>query len=132
MLGPAIALAWGLSQVNPRRWNKATLVAGALLTVLAGLSFAQLRYWRDAETVLQRTLAINPTSALAQNNMGQVYARHGEFDRAEQSFRASAMSNPDFVPAHLNLVIVYERMPSSPLYEGTVVIVMVPVRVCPG
>ncbi len=110
MLGPAIALAWGLSQVNPLRWNKATVVAGALLAVLAGLSFAQLRHWSNAETVLQRTLAIDPTSALAQNNMGQVYARRGEFDRAEQSFRASAQSNPDFVPAHLNLVIVYEKM----------------------
>jgi tetratricopeptide (TPR) repeat protein len=110
MLGPAIALAWGLSQINARRRSHATVVAGVLLAVLAGLSFAQLRHWRDAETVLQRTLAINPTSALAQNNMGQVYARCGEFDGAEQSFRASAMSNPDFVPAHLNLVIAYERM----------------------
>ena len=79
-----------------------------LLIVLAILSVMQLGYWRDEETVLQRTLAINPCSALAQNNMGQVYAHRREIDRAAQAFRAAADCNPDFIPAQMNLVRVYE------------------------
>jgi tetratricopeptide (TPR) repeat protein len=107
MLGPAIALAWGLSRVTAGRWTTAAGITGAALLVLAILSFAQLRFWRDENSVLQRTLAINPRSALAWNNVG---SRSQDIERAEQAFRKAEECNPDFTPAHINLVRVYERM----------------------
>jgi tetratricopeptide (TPR) repeat protein len=108
MLGPALALAWALTRVTQKHLTGAAALVGVLLIVLAILSVTQLGYWRDEETVLQRTLAINPCSALAQNNMGQVYAHRREMDRAAQAFRAAADCNPDFIPAQMNLVRVYE------------------------
>jgi len=108
MLGPALAVAWALSRVSRSRWTTAAAISGVVLLILAALSVSQLSHWRDEESVLQRTLAINPCSALAQNNLGQVYARRREIDRAEQAFRAAANCNPDFIPALMNLVRVYE------------------------
>jgi Flp pilus assembly protein TadD len=107
MLGPALALAWALGRVDPRRWTSAAAGVGVILMLLGALSFAQLGHWRDEEVVLQRTLAINPCSALAQNAMGQVYARRGDFAAAEKAFRTSAECNPDFIPALFNLVRIY-------------------------
>lgn len=108
MLGPALALAWALDRITVQHWTTAAALVGLLLVAFAVLSFRQLGYWRDEETVLQRTLAINPRSALAQNNLGQIYARRREMDRAAQAFRAAADCNPDFIPAQMNLVRVYE------------------------
>jgi tetratricopeptide (TPR) repeat protein len=108
LLGPALIVAWGLSRLNPSNLRPATWITGALLLVLAALSFHQLSYWQTEEATLRRTLAINPNSDLALNNLGQVYAKKGDLAEAERLFKAAVVSNPDFIAAHVNLVVLYK------------------------
>ena len=107
MLGPALILAWALSRVV-KNWRAAAWITGAALLILAALSFWQLGYWHNEETTLRRTLAINPRSDLALNNLGQICFRKQEFAEAEKLFQAAVASNPDLVPALTNLVILYK------------------------
>src|SRR5262249_43554787 len=67
MLGPALALAWGLAQVR-HRW----LVVGgvALLGVLAIRSVWQAYYWHDTVALFEHELAVHPRSFIAHTTLG--------------------------------------------------------------
>jgi tetratricopeptide (TPR) repeat protein len=109
MLGPALILAWALARVQAERATGAAVVSGIILLVLAVLSFAQLRFWRDPETTLRRTLAINPTSDLALNNLAQIYTRRKEYPEAERLYKAALDANPELVAAYVNLIRIYQE-----------------------
>ncbi|MGO8674063.1 MAG: tetratricopeptide repeat protein [Capsulimonadaceae bacterium] len=74
LLGPAMALAWALSQSKSMA---PIAVAGVLLAILAGVSWKQCGYWRNAETVFRHTLAYNPDSWMAHNNLGVFMVANG-------------------------------------------------------
>jgi hypothetical protein len=108
MLGPALILAWGLSKVA-KHTRIAMWITGAALLMLAVLSVRQLSFWHDEEATLRRTLAINPASDLALNNLGQIYVRKRDFPEAERLFKAAVASNPpDLIAPLTNLVIIYK------------------------
>jgi len=108
MLGPALILAWGLSKVV-KNTHIAAWITGVALLLLAVLSVLQLGYWRNEEATLRRTLAINPASDLALNNLGQIYVRKRDFAEAEKLFKAAVASNaPDLIAPLTNLVIIYK------------------------
>jgi tetratricopeptide (TPR) repeat protein len=111
MLGPALAVAWGLARL--RRERARQIAAGACVlaaVVWTALSVRQLGYWRDPVTNLERTIAVARCSALASTNLGQIYAERGDVENAERNFRAAAECNPDFVIPHKNLVSLYAFM----------------------
>jgi Flp pilus assembly protein TadD len=107
MLGPALAVAYAVSHVPARAARPVAAGGAVVLAALAIASFLQLRFWHDPETLLRRTVAVTPDSALAHNNLGQIYVRRRELEPAEREFRAAADANPDYPPPHVNLVAVY-------------------------
>jgi tetratricopeptide (TPR) repeat protein len=72
MLGPAMAVGFGLARVGARgaRW-----VAGAVVVLLAAGSAIQAGVWRDTRTLFAHALAVNPDSAAAYNNLGAELVR---------------------------------------------------------
>jgi len=55
------------------------------------------------KTALQRTLELNPNLAEAQNQMGYLADREGDFPRAESYFRAAVRASPSYIAAWINL-----------------------------
>jgi hypothetical protein len=73
LLGPALAVAWGLS-VTPKRGRMvAAVLAGVVLLGLAITSMMQTLVWKDSYTLYQYTLRVNGESWIAANNLGNIY-----------------------------------------------------------
>jgi tetratricopeptide (TPR) repeat protein len=87
-LGPitlaAAAVASMRVDVNLRR-----VVPVGVLAVLALLTWRQAGIYRDLETLWRDTLAKNPGSWMAHNNLGLLLADRGQFAAAEAHYRAA-------------------------------------------
>jgi tetratricopeptide (TPR) repeat protein len=95
-IGISIAVAWGVSGICESRpaggtaWWRPWLVASAsgfTILLLAAVAWKQTSYWRNTETVWTRAVACEPKSALAQMNLGAVYAKQGKVDEAISHLR---------------------------------------------
>jgi tetratricopeptide (TPR) repeat protein len=68
-----------------------------LLALLGILSWHQAHIYRDAETLWRATLANDPDSSIARNNLSQVLLGKGEFDQAIELSREVLEHHPDAV-----------------------------------
>ena len=59
--------------------------------------------WRQALTELDQELKVDPTSAEAQYEIGEVYRKHDQLDQAIPAFRRTLQLDPNAVPARLGL-----------------------------
>ena len=112
-----IALAAAALVTGIRRWTSlkgsAEIVACVALAIpLAALTSAQSRQYVNAETLYRTTLARNPSSWMAHNNLA-VIKLHGspaDVDEAIAHIRESLRLYPEHAEAHNNLGLAYQRM----------------------
>lgn len=107
MFGPAMACAFLLD-----RNCKSAVVAG-LITIGIGWSLLagmQVSHWKDDATLYAQTLAVNPASFLAHNNLGLALQRQNQPSDALRHFQAALEINPDFALAHFNLGVLLHDM----------------------
>lgn len=90
MLGPAVGLALVYRDL-PRVVRRILPVA---LVTLACASFAQTSRWKDDVTLYAHTLTVNPRSAMAENNTGQVLEERGRLDEALVHYRRALELDP--------------------------------------
>jgi tetratricopeptide (TPR) repeat protein len=100
MLGPALALAWGLTQ-SPRR----VLAIGCvvILGILGIRSAWQTRYWHTTVSLFEHALTVHPGSALAHNNLGLAMANQGRSTEALHHYTEALRLQPRNAEAHNNL-----------------------------
>jgi Flp pilus assembly protein TadD len=82
------------------------VAAGTLWIVvgwLATLSWNRCELFGDPAALYEATLAKNPTSFLAHNNLGAVYLAHDRNDDAREQFEAAVQLVPDSAEYHYNL-----------------------------
>ena len=106
-LGPIALAAAGLAQFKTGRivlppYFQAAF-CGALLAVLGVLTWRQCGMYTDLQTLWRTTLARNPHSCMALNNLGTVYLNQGRLDEATASFEEALKIEPDDANAHFNL-----------------------------
>lgn len=97
----------GRSLALPRR--AAAMLCLIVLGLLGALTWRQAGWYRDAETLWRRTLAVNPGAWMAHNNLGDLLLRQGRVDEAAEHFAAAARLEPDDAFAHNNLAITLHR-----------------------
>jgi tetratricopeptide (TPR) repeat protein len=103
-IGGIIALvASGITKVLDPFPGCRVIVSGALLLVLGVLTWRQANLYRDSETLWRATLARNPGSWLAHNNLGNGLLQKGKVVEAIAQFRQALQINPDDAAAHYNL-----------------------------
>jgi tetratricopeptide (TPR) repeat protein len=104
-------------------------VAGAVLLVLAALTWGKCHAYRDWETLWRDTIANNPESVLAHYNLGLLLAQTGRQEEAVASYREAARIEPEN-PVLLNnygtALLVAGKLPEA---EGVLAKV---VRLDPG
>ncbi len=111
-IGPAALAGAGAANLGrggrPRAWKPAAL-AGAvvLLITLAVLTRKQAGIYRSGEVLWRDTLAKNPASWLAWNNLGLDSLQKGEVDDAMRNFAAALAINPRDPEANYNLGTAY-------------------------
>jgi Flp pilus assembly protein TadD len=100
MLGPALALAWGLAQVR-QRW---LVVGGAgLLGVLGICSAWQAHYWHDTVSLFEHELTVHPGSFVAHNILGMTLAAQNRLPEAVGYYTEAIRLWPRNSGAHYNL-----------------------------
>ena len=95
-IGLFVAVVWTLNAwamgapASQHRIRRAWLAAAAVLVcfVLGCLTYRQVGYWRDNETLWRYTLGITKRNYVAHNHLGLALAREGRPDEAIAQFRA--------------------------------------------
>jgi protein O-mannosyl-transferase len=102
---PLIAIlalvAAGISSMLPVKAVR--FIAPALVLLLAGLTFQRSRVFSTDERLWVDTLAKNPTSWNAHNNLACIRAEQHQMDEAIGHFETSLKIHPRNAKAHLNL-----------------------------
>lgn len=88
MLGPSLALAFGLARLEARRSPAALRSVGAIcavsIAVLAAISSVQAKYWHDSRSLFGRVLQVDPNSSVALGNLAADAMDHGNLPEAEK------------------------------------------------
>jgi protein O-mannosyl-transferase len=96
-IGLFIAIVWCLAAFIaehriPAPWPG---VAGALVVLILGcLTYRQLGYWRDDETLWRYTLSVTDRNYVAHDNLARVLAEEGRSNEAVVEFRAAEALHP--------------------------------------
>jgi tetratricopeptide (TPR) repeat protein len=104
-----VAMLWKLSRrYLPRRPNYA---AGFVLIIILGAMVWRQGYiYKDLETLWRDTIAKNPYSWMAYNNLGMELGIQGRFDEALPAFRSALRLKPENFKAHFNLGKILSQM----------------------
>jgi tetratricopeptide (TPR) repeat protein len=100
MLGPALALAWGLAQLPSH------VLAIGCMVILGALGIRstwQTRYWHTTMSLFEHALTVHPGSALAHNNLGLATSAQNRFREAIDHYTEALRLRPSYALAHYNL-----------------------------
>jgi tetratricopeptide (TPR) repeat protein len=108
----AAALVTGLRTWTPLKRSAEITACVALAIPLAALTSVQSRQYADAETLYRATLARNPSSWMAHNNLAVIELRgsQADLDEAMVHIQESLRLYPEHAEAHNNLGLAYQRM----------------------
>jgi tetratricopeptide (TPR) repeat protein len=80
-----------------------------LLGCYSILTFNQNKIWKNEIILWKTTLERTPNSPMGYNNLGVVYERKGQLDKAEEYFKKAIELDKNFVLAYNNLGLVYGK-----------------------
>jgi Flp pilus assembly protein TadD len=101
MIGPALALAFALTAVRSARIP--TILTSLVLVAFAARSYAQTSHWLDTETLFRHTLAVNPMSEVAYNQLADRAFMANDFQIAERLARQAIEIQPLHPEAYVTL-----------------------------
>lgn len=106
-LGIIVPAAWLLSATPARK-----LIPTALAAAFAFLTWSQSANYSSADALYRDTISRNPSSWLAENNLGGLLMKlPGRAQEAIPHFEAALRSNPDLAEAHNNLGLILGDLP---------------------
>ncbi|MEN6533436.1 MAG: tetratricopeptide repeat protein, partial [Bryobacteraceae bacterium] len=112
----SLAVLVPLSNILASLPRKFVPVSATLVLVTFGvLSWSQCHMYQDSDTLYRETITRNPSSWLAQNNLGaNLLENHGLPEEAIPYFQASLRLNPNYSLAHNNLGNAFGRLGRFP------------------
>jgi len=115
-LGIVVSICAAISGAKaPRRLKPALQVC--LVVTLGILTFRQAAMYGDTETLYRETIARNPASWMAHNNLGVALSKvDGRSSEAIDEYRAALHIKPAYAEPHNNLATIYSlqgRMPAA-------------------
>jgi tetratricopeptide (TPR) repeat protein len=78
-------------------------IAAAILIALSWRAFVQTSYWKNSEMLWNHTLAVNPANDMAHTNLGDLFLRRGDWDRAISHFEKALEIRSSHAFAQYNL-----------------------------
>lgn len=112
LTGPFIIIAWGISDLLPKfRLRKMVLASFSvvLILVLAGMTFYQLRHWRNSITLYTHATKVVPDNWWAYLRLGMAYGQQNNLDEAIKCYTKAIQIKPEFPAPHRNLGYAFAR-----------------------
>lgn len=104
LIGIFIALVWLAVVLEKRVPRRALAVVGVVVLAACAIATrAQLRHWRDTETLFRHALNVTENNFPAHVNLGLALSARGEYDEAADHFAAATAIEPNAVEAWYNL-----------------------------
>jgi hypothetical protein len=105
------AVAWVARKFEqPASFSIKALVTSAAIIGLGVLSSGQLKAWKNAESLWQSVLRVNPTSLTANQNLGDYFDEQGRFREAALCYRRALQSRPEQHKVWYNLGLVTMKL----------------------
>jgi protein O-mannosyl-transferase len=106
MIGLLLMVCWGLADCVIGKKTRA-MVLGALaaltLAALGAMTYRQVSYWHDSETLWTHAAAVTKDNYVAHVNLGETFLNQDRTGEAATHFRAALQIRPSDPAAHLNL-----------------------------
>ncbi len=109
LFAAGVATVWHRASSPARRAGVGLFVAGIAI-FLGARTWSEASGYESMEIFCRRTLAGNPDSWTAHNNLGDVFNSQGRLDEAAREYQAALRLKPSNASAHSNLGIVFARL----------------------
>jgi tetratricopeptide (TPR) repeat protein len=110
---------WVIQKIKKQEILIYSLVVVVL--VFSALTIRRANQWQSEDTMWPATVRSSPYSAFAQNNIGDYYVRHQQYNEAIQAFESARRLRKNYAEATNNLANVYmtvrEATKAAQLYE---------------
>jgi tetratricopeptide (TPR) repeat protein len=106
MIGIAIMLAWGASDLAQRHPSLKLAIAGIAVALCASwmvLTWSNLQSWRNSVALFQHAIDATRDNYVAYSNLGAALRREGRIDAAVPYFERALSIKPHFADAHNGL-----------------------------
>ena len=111
MIGFFIVVVWPIAEaVAAKHFSKGLVAVPTVLVlvILGALTYRQLGYWHDGETLWRYALRVTDRNYLAHGNLAMVFDGEGKTDDAISEFRASEALH-DYPPEQIVKIGLYEQ-----------------------
>jgi protein O-mannosyl-transferase len=107
-IGLYILIVWAVAELVPQSRERArrvffAIAAPTLITALSLCAFVQASHWKNSETLWSHALAVTSDNDVAHNDLGFLFLRRGELDKAISHFKAALNIRSRNVQTHYNL-----------------------------
>lgn len=107
-LGLFFSAALLLAAIPGALWQHRAVLA-LLIIPFALVSWQQVRTWDNDETLYLHALDVSPKSAYICNELGKLYDKRGDFQRAFDYYSRGQQNNPREASLPYNLGVLFER-----------------------
>jgi protein O-mannosyl-transferase len=105
-IGIFLVLVWGAHELTCG-WRYqgigAAAIAAATALLCAGLTWQQISYWKDGESLFRHAILVTKDNYNAHHALGMALDRQGRVDEAIREYRESLREKDDYAEAHNNL-----------------------------
>ena len=106
-VGLYIMIAWTVGDLlvesTSRRRAVVGVIAAMVVVSLGARAFGQTSYWKNSETLWNHALAVTGENDVAHNNLGFLFLRRGELDKAISEFQTALDIRSKNTQSHYSL-----------------------------
>ncbi len=111
-LGLLVMVVWGACRWTTDWYCRVaalSVAAAAAISLCAALTWQQLKYWQDSESLFRHALSVTQNNWVAHNNLGIALENKGRIEEALAQFQEAVRLRPNLAGFHLNLGLALEK-----------------------
>ena len=107
-----IVITVKLMLLKEKKFGKTTLnvLMVMLVCILSIITFLRNLDWRNEDNLWVATGKTSPSSSQNHNNLGDVYSRNGDLNKAVEEFSKATQLKPNYADAYHNLANTYQQL----------------------
>jgi len=116
-LGIYVIIAYGINQLGKKvgKPKLSWVIFAIILIALSTRTIIRNKDWKNQDTLWLATAKTSPSSSQNHNNLGDLYSRRDEFEKAIEEFKTAILLKPNYGDAYHNLANTYHQIEKDDL-----------------